>query len=179
MKRALRTLAPFLPRSTAHTTRLHHPRIPYSHPRQLPFPAAFARSARRYSTQPNPPSSSVSAKACPSCGAPLDLTDISCAKCGALSPLPENINYLSLFGISAEQPFKFDIDVGKLKSEYVKLMTKVHPDSVINESDVFPLAISRNILQHVFYIFPLSSPFDSGSKFSSSRNPFLLPSLTF
>ena len=138
MKRALRALPSFLPWSTAHTTRLYHPRTLHSS-RRLPFPAAFARSLRPYSTKPNPLSSSTSAKACPSCGAPLHLTEISCAKCGALSPLPENINYLSLFGISAEQPFKFDIDVGKLKREYVKLMTKVHPDSVINESDVSPL----------------------------------------
>lgn len=155
MKRALRTLRPFLPGSTAHTTRLHHPKILHSFPRRLPFPASFPSSARPYSTQNNPPSSSTSAKACPSCGAPLNLREISCTKCGALSPLPENINYLSLFAISSEQPFKFDIDVGKLKREYLKLMSKVHPDSVINESDVSP---SRNISQYLFYIYSRCLP---------------------
>ena len=135
MKRAIHILRPLLPRSRSS---LPHPRALYTPPRRLPFPATLHRSFRPYSTQPNPPSSSTSAKACPSCGSPLDLREISCNKCGALSPLPENINYLSLFGISAEQPFKFDIDVGKLKREYLKLMSKVHPDSVINESDVFP-----------------------------------------
>jgi hypothetical protein len=76
------------------------------------------------------------------------MREISCAECGALSPLPENINYLSLFKISAEQPFQFDIDVGLLKREYLKLMSKVHPDSVINSSDV-SLPISSYSPSHI------------------------------
>jgi hypothetical protein len=75
-------------------------------------------------------------KACPSCGTPLEMREIFCGSCGSLSPLPENINYLALFGLNSEQPFEFDIDVAKLKREYVKLMSKIHPDSVINKPDV-------------------------------------------
>jgi hypothetical protein len=161
MKRAIRTFSPLLPRSTTQITRLHHQRTMKSPPCRLPaFSTTFPGSFGPYSTQHNPQSSSTSAKACPSCGSPLALREISCVKCGALSPLPENINYLSLFGISAEQPFKFDIDVGKLKKEYLKLMSKVHPDSVINESDVCPrLDGALNIILFSFHFhFSLSPP---------------------
>jgi hypothetical protein len=79
--------------------------------------------------------SSVS-KRCPACGSILDLRTISCGSCGTLSPLPENFNYLSLFGLPSGQPFTFNIDVGKLKGEYLKMMSKVHPDSVIDKSEV-------------------------------------------
>jgi hypothetical protein len=78
-------------------------------------------------------------KACPSCGTPLEMREISCGNCGSLSPLPENINYLALFGLNSEQPFEFDINASKLKREYVKLMSKIHPDSVINKPDVISL----------------------------------------
>ena len=81
-------------------------------------------------------SSSQTSKACPSCGSPLDLREISCGKCGSLSAVPENINYLSLFGFSQKEPFEFDLDVGKLRREYLRLMSKVHPDSVIDKSEV-------------------------------------------
>ena len=87
---------------------------------------------RFYSNEQNP----KRAKACPSCGSPLEMREISCGNCGFLSPLPENINYLALFGLNSEQPFEFDIDLTKLKREYVKLMSKIHPDSVINKPDV-------------------------------------------
>jgi len=110
------------------------------------------------------PSSSTetasAAKACPGCGSPLDLQEISCGKCGALAPLPENINYLTLFNIPADQPFRFDIDVGALKREYLKLMSKVHPDSVINSSDVIPFP----------FVFPLTPSFP----LLSSLSPFPL-----
>jgi len=75
------------------------------------------------------------AKACPSCGSPLDLKEISCKSCKALSPLPENVNYLSLFGFPTTS---YDIDLRKLKSEYLNLMSKVHPDSVSQKSEVPP-----------------------------------------
>jgi hypothetical protein len=61
---------------------------------------------------------------------------ISCGNCSGLSPLPENINYLSLFGLPSTAPFEFDIDLRKLKNEYLKMMAKVHPDSVIDKSGV-------------------------------------------
>ena len=86
---------------------------------------------RPYSSQQSPP-----AKACPSCGSPLNMRDISCGKCRTLSPLPEDVNYLSLFGLPSTKPFEFNIDLGKLRREYLKLMSKVHPDSVIDKSEV-------------------------------------------
>jgi hypothetical protein len=75
-------------------------------------------------------------KACPSCGSLLGVRDISCNDCGALSPLPENVNYLSLFGLPSTPPFEFDLDVRKLKKDYLKMMSNVHPDSVIGKSEV-------------------------------------------
>src|SRR5271155_4866424 len=87
-------------------------------------------SRRFYSQTPE-----KTAKACPSCGSPLDIKEISCKNCKALSPLPENVNYLSLFGFPTTA---YDIDLRKLKSEYLKLMSKVHPDSVSQKSDVPP-----------------------------------------
>jgi hypothetical protein len=139
MRRAARIARPLL---RPGASRCLSPKTLHTLRKPIPAPHNIAPwSLRRYSTQ-QPSSSSAagaataSAKACPTCGSPLDIREISCAECGALSPLPENINYLSLFKISAEQPFQFDIDVGLLKREYLKLMSKVHPDSVINSSDV-------------------------------------------
>jgi hypothetical protein len=80
----------------------------------------------------------ATSKACPSCGSPLEMRDIICGNCNSLAPLPEDINYLSLFNLPSTEPFQFDIDLGKLRREFLKIMTKVHPDSVINKSDVFP-----------------------------------------
>ena len=84
------------------------------------------------------------AKACPSCGSPLEMKEITCGKCGSLSPLPEDVNYLALFGLKSEQPFEFDIDLGQLRREYIKLMSKIHPDSVINKPDVTTISFISN-----------------------------------
>jgi hypothetical protein len=84
---------------------------------------------RSYSSQKFP-----SNKVCPSCGSPLDMREISCGSCRSLSPLPENVNYLFLFGFPSTPPFEFDLDLGKLRKEYLKMMSKVHPDSVIDKS---------------------------------------------
>lgn len=151
MRRATRTVLPLLRPSTSlllPSRPLHTLRKPL--PPRRPVSSPF----RRYSTPDTSPSSSTptSTKACPACGSPLDLREISCAECGALSPLPENINYLTLFNISAEKPFKFDIDVGQLRREYLKLMSKVHPDSVISGSDVSLLCLFP-ICPHRFYFF--------------------------
>ena len=136
--------------------------------RPLPPPCRVVPwSFRRYYSSNTPAASSSStetasaAKACPGCGSPLDLREISCSECGALAPLPEDINYLTLFNIPADQPFRFDIDVGALKREYLKLMSKVHPDSVINSSDVilflFPFLLTPfPPLLHSLTPFPLS-----------------------
>ena len=82
---------------------------------------------------------STSNKSCPSCGSSLDIREISCGRCHSLSPLPENVNYLSLFGFSSTHPLEFNLDLGRLRREYLKLMSKVHPDSVINKSEVIVL----------------------------------------
>lgn len=79
---------------------------------------------------------STSSKICPSCGSGLDLAEISCTKCSSLCPLPEDINYLSLFGFHSQPPFEFDLDASKLRREYLRMMSKVHPDSVIDKSEV-------------------------------------------
>jgi hypothetical protein len=96
---------------------------------QLHFRGHRPPFKRFYFSQPS------ASKQCPACGAPLDITEISCKTCSTLSPLPEDINYLPLFGFSAKQPFDFDLDLGKLKREYLKMMSKVHPDSVIDKSE--------------------------------------------
>jgi hypothetical protein len=88
-------------------------------------------SHRFYSFQ-----NSFPAKSCPSCGSPLNMREISCGNCRDLTPLPENINYLSLFGFPSKPPFEFDLDLRKLKNEYLRMMSKVHPDSVIDKSEV-------------------------------------------
>ena len=93
----------------------------------------------------------ATSKACPSCGSALEMREISCGKCGSLSPLPENVNYLSLFNFPSQEPFEFDIDRGKLRKEFLKMMTQVHPDSVINKADVPPFSNTysrtKNVLQ--------------------------------
>ena len=70
------------------------------------------------------------------CGSPLDIREISCGSCRSLRPLPENVNYLSLFGFPSTPPFEFDLDLGKLRKEYLKMMSKVHPDSITDKSEV-------------------------------------------
>ena len=128
MKRVVLRTASLI-RQTAPAPRIQSPNIPV----QRPLSRAYNRhsSFRRFHSQ----QAAETAKACPSCGAPLNLTEISCKTCNALSPLPENVNYLSLFGFPATS---YDIDLRKLKSEYLKLMSKVHPDSVIHKSEVAP-----------------------------------------
>jgi hypothetical protein len=101
-------------------------------PRIVATPSPSFR--RFYSSQ-----HSTSSKSCSSCGSPLDIREITCGRCHSLSPLPENVNYLSLFGFRSTPPFEFDLDLGRLRREYLKMMSKVHPDSVINKSEVIVL----------------------------------------
>ena len=75
-------------------------------------------------------------KDCQSCGSPLAVREIRCTNCHALSPLPDTINYLALFGFPSKEPLEFDLDLGRLKREYLDMMSKVHPDSVIGKSEV-------------------------------------------
>jgi len=128
MERLARVLPPLLLRLTLHS--------PFLSPFRLIVPleirpAHCSIPFRCLSTQ-----TKWSIKKCPECGSLLQTYAISCDKCGALNSLPENINYLSLFGFRDTQPFNFDLDVGALKKEYLKLMSKVHPDSVSGQSKV-------------------------------------------
>ena len=69
----------------------------------------------------------------------MPIRDIQCANCASLIPLPENVNYLTLFEFPDSPPFNFDIDLGRLRKQYLTMMQKVHPDSVGSESQVLDL----------------------------------------
>ena len=128
MKRLARVLPSLLVRPASHSPPVNPFRLVVAlkirpAPCSVPFRCIATRTER-------------SLKKCPECGSLLETYAISCDKCGALNPLPENINYLSLFGFRDTQPFNFDLDVGALKKEYLKLMSKVHPDSVSGQAKV-------------------------------------------
>ena len=140
MKRVGRLAAPLLRSGNPwiRSSVITHQSLCYTSPTVFTGARAFSRP---YSSEQFP-----LAKACPSCGATLNIREISCGKCRTLSPLPEDVNYLSLFGLPSTKPFEFNIDLGKLRREYLKLMSKVHPDSVIGKSEVrsqlfYPLLI--------------------------------------
>ena len=135
MRRLVLRRAYFL-RQTTPFTQPFRPVCPIS--RSLPSTYTHFPPFRRCCSQ----RSSERTKACPSCGSPLDMIEISCKTCNALSPLPENVNYLSLFGFPSTQ---YDIDLRKLRTEYLKLMSKVHPDSVIDKSEVRTSHINTQI----------------------------------
>ena len=128
MKRLARVLPPLLARPT--------PCSPFPSPCHLVVPREIRPAPcfvpfRHIATR-----TERSLKKCPGCGSLLETRTISCDKCGSLIPLPENVNYLSLFGFRDTPPFNFDLDVTALKKEYLKLMSKVHPDSVSGQSKV-------------------------------------------
>jgi hypothetical protein len=107
------------------------PRAALSYRTQLPLLYPLRHF---YSTQRRPIS-----KACPSCVSPVGLGAILCKICGSLCPLPEGVNYLSLFGFQSNPPFDFNLDLARLRMEYLKMMAKVHPDSVISKPEVYLL----------------------------------------
>lgn len=140
MKRIARVGTPLL---RGRTRRIQISRAPHLPQRPPRVPITASPSFRRFYSSLQ----SAAAKACPSCGSPLDLREISCGNCRALSPLPENINYLSLFGFPSTAPFEFDLDLRKLKNEYLKMMSKVHPDSVIDKSEVLiPISLKHQLI---------------------------------
>lgn len=134
MKRIARVAVPLLRHGTSRvrTHNVHH--LVLQCPRIVASPSSSFR--RVYSSQ-----QSTSGKSCPSCGSPLGMREISCGSCRSLTPLPENVNYLSLFGFPSTPPFEFDIDLGQLRKVYLQMMSRVHPDSVINNSEVIVLTL--------------------------------------
>ena len=129
MKRISRITFPLLQTSSSRIHLFRPLQPPSLRQHVLPI---LSPSFRRYSSAQQ----TFVAKACSECDSPLNIREISCKNCRSLTPLPENVHYLSLFGFSSLPPFEFDIDLRKLKSEYLKMMSKVHPDSVIDKSDV-------------------------------------------
>jgi len=97
---------------------------------------------RLYSTKTD----TASSKTCLTCGSSQNLLQIACGKCGSLLPLPEDINYLTLFGLPDKPPFSLDISLARLKEQYLKLMSQVHPDVVGGKADVHSsFAIQTNV----------------------------------
>ena len=97
---------------------------------------------RLYSTKPE----TASSKTCLVCGSSQNLLQIACGKCGSLLPLPEDINYLSLFGLPDKLPFSLEINPAALRERYLKLMSQVHPDVVGDKAEVpFLVAIQTDV----------------------------------
>ena len=119
---------------------LHGARTPiFSKPLPLVLKPRFPPSraavfCRFYS--PETEKSKPTTKACPTCGTAIPLQSISCSNCNSLTPLPNDINYLTLFNISSTLPFNFDIDLAALRREYLRIMSKVHPDSMTGQPEV-------------------------------------------
>jgi hypothetical protein len=109
--------------------------------------APSARSSavfrRQYST-PNNEKPTPTTKACPNCGTAVPFQSVSCTNCNSLTPLPGDINYLTLFSIPSTLPFNFDINLATLRKEYLRIMSKVHPDSMSGQPDVWLYIVTYN-----------------------------------
>ncbi|UZJ51873.1 hypothetical protein CBS101457_001193 [Exobasidium rhododendri] len=64
------------------------------------------------------------------CHKPLSLSDLACAACGSLQPLPADLNAYDLLGIdvAAIKSNGWQIDLGELKALWRKRVALSHPD---------------------------------------------------
>ncbi|KAH7636618.1 hypothetical protein HUG17_10588 [Dermatophagoides farinae] len=69
---------------------------------------------------------------------------IKCPHCSALQPISKNVDYFQLFNLNSmviankqQQPYwNYDIDLEKLRRNYLRLQQNMHPDMNINRSNI-------------------------------------------
>ena len=108
--------------------------------RNIPASSGVQRPRRLYST---------STRTCPSCSAPLRSPLPTCLRCSYIQPLPSELTYYDILGVSNTSQNLFKVDVRDLKKKFLEAQRVCHPDAWSGKGEVC----------YEFYIFQKTEPY--------------------
>lgn len=117
--------APFQIQSTQERLVAERSLVPSFRASATPITRPFASSSPQQQAN-----TEAAQKACWKCGAHNALNSLSCSKCGALQPLPSELDAYQLLGLRLGDIGSngWDVDLGELKALWRKRVALSHPD---------------------------------------------------
>lgn len=108
--------------------------------RRQPVQPDIRWSAHAFSTSTNRSSSASeeAQKACIKCSKPAPVNALSCDACGALQPLPSELDAYALLGLDVDRIGRhgWDVDLGELKTQWRRRVALSHPDRMGGKDEV-------------------------------------------